>query len=241
MMKRLMAAMLAVLCLSAITPAARGAETLRARVVLPWFHVWKTDVPDADDRFVYRWSAVTEDAPMPEGVTTAYWDWHLKGNCEGELTLHFTFDTPGAYSYRLAAYVPKPVKGYVYEPRTYLLTVLVMNAPEGGLRAEWNILNEASGAKVDKLDLDPSYSAGETPTEAPTQTPTEKPTQKSSGGGKSGGSGTSGKSGKAAKTGDESRMESMRVILRVSGLLLVYLIYEEVRSRSGKGQPGERR
>lgn len=243
MMRRLLAAALAVLCLLALLPTAVAAESFRARVVLPYYHVWKTDVPDADDRFTYRWTVVTPGAPTPQGVTSEYWDWNLKGNVEGNLTLELTFDQPGAYDYRLAAYVPNPVKGYVYEPRTYLLTVLVVNktTPGSGLTAEWTLLNERSGAKVDRIDLDPSYTSGETPTQTPTEKPTEKPTQQPTEkttekkGGSSGGSSGGNSGSSAAKTGDSNRIRSMATILSVSGLLLAYLLYEELRQhRRGK-------
>lgn len=226
MFKRLMAvALLAVLCLTARPLAAFGADSFRATVVLPYYHVWKTDDSSADDRFTYRWTAETEGAPVPEGVKTSYWDWNLRGNKEGKLSMSFSFGVPGAYSYRLAAYVPKPKDGYTYEPRTYVLTILVQNAPGGGLQADWYLLNEQSGEKVDRIDLDPSYKG-----------------KKDSGG--SGGSGSSGsgsgsssgsssgkKTGNTVRTGDDSRLRSWEAILSASFLMLVFLLFEDRRGR----------
>lgn len=224
-MKRLFAALLAALCLAALPLTALGAEPLRTAVVLPYYHVWVTDVPEADDRFTYRWTAVSEEAPMPEGVTASYWDWNLRGNVRGELSLPFTFDTTGAYAYRLSAHVPKPREGYVYEQRTFLLTVLVQNAPGGALRAEWYLLNEESGEKVDRIDLDPSYTAGKKKTDEKK----DSDRKKTDGDKRSGDAGRKGRTSGSVKTGDETRLESMMVIMAVSALLLVYLVWEELR------------
>lgn len=219
-MKRLMAAALAVLWLSAIPLTALCAEPFPATVVLPYYQVWKTDVSGADDLFTYRWTAL-KGAPPPKGVTNTYWDWKLRGNTKGKLSLKFSFDAPGDYSYRLAAHVPKPVKGYTYEPRTYLLTVFVRNAPGGGLEADWNLLNEKSGAKVERIDLDPSYTS-----DHKHEKKSSKKSKSSSGSGK--------KSGKSAKTGDDSRIGSWAAILSASALMIACLIYEDLRLRREK-------
>lgn len=221
MMKRLAAALLTVLWLWQLPLAALGAETAPVTVTLPYSHVWKTDDPDADDSFTYRWTSETAGAPMPEGSTGTYWDWTLKGNISGTLTLSFPCDSAGVYLYRLSAWVPSPVEGYTYEPRIYLLTLVVQDAPGGGLQGEWNVLNETSGAKVDRLDLDPSYTGGQPPTEAPTERPTQSPTSQPAR--SSTGSGQSG----SAKTGDENHIRSMAAILLASALLLIYLVAAE--------------
>ncbi len=237
MLKRLMAALLAVFCLSAMPLTILGADAPGVKVVLPYYHVWKTDVSGADDRFTYRWTVETDGAPVPEGVKNTYWDWNLQGNKEGKLSMSFVFEDPGAYSYRLAAYVPRPVEGYVYEPRTYLLTIVVKNMPAGGMQAEWYLLNEKSGDKVDRIDLDPSYTAGEKP---------EKPDDSGESGGSGGssgsgsGSGSSGSSGNrtgnSVRTGDESRAGSWAAIISVSCLMLVFLVFEEYRERRQRKQ-----
>lgn len=239
MMKRLLAALLTLLCLSALPSAALAADSLSVKVDLPYYHVWTTDDSAADDRFTYRWSALTPGAPMPTGRTGSYWDWNLKGNSQGTLSLSFSFSQTGTYQYRLAAYVPQKKAGYVYESRTYQLTVVVQANSSGRLWAEWYVLNEASGSKVDRLDLDPLYSK---PKDKDTKKNTSRGKSKSGSGsgrrkGKSGSGGTnSGANGSAngganggAKTGDETRLESMASILCVSGLLLTFLVYEELR------------
>ena len=228
MMKRLLAALLAALCLSALPLTVLGANATEVTVVLPYYHVWKTDVPNADDRFTYRWTAETQGAPMPSGKTGKYWDWHLRGNTEGKLALTYTFTGPGTYSYRLAAYVPQPKKGYSYEPRTFLLTIAVLNAPGGGLRAEWVLLNERSGKKVDQIDLDPSYVTGRK--SGDDHEGHKKKRKKAT----AGTSSTSGKrTAQSVKTGDETRIQSMIVVLSVSGVLMLYLLYEELHERRG--------
>lgn len=248
MMKRLIAALLAAVCLSALPFTVLGANWSPVTVVLPYYHVWKTDVPDADDRFTYRWTAETAGAPMPEGSTNSHWDWHLRGNTEGELSLVFPFEAPGTYSYRLAAYVPEPKEGYVYEPRTFLLTVLVSSGPDGAPVAEWYLLNEQEGTKTDRIDLDPSYTApkdgkedkpghDDHPKDEKDSADSRKKKGESSHQGKqtsSGQSGSSTGSSNSVKTGDETRIESLLVIFCVSALLLAYLVYEELRERREK-------
>lgn len=248
MLKRLMAALLAVFCLSALPLTVLGADALRVKVVLPYYHVWKTDVPGADDRFTYRWTVVTEGAPVPEGIKNTYWDWNLRGNKEGKLSMSFVFEDPGVYSYRLAAYVPKPVDGYVYEPRTFLLTISVKNTSEGVMQAEWYLLNENSGQKVDRIDLDPSYTAGERP-EKPDDSDDSGGSGGSGGSGSSGGSGGSGgssgsgssgssgnRTGNSVRTGDESRIRSWAAIISVSFLMLAFLVFEDRRDRRREKQ-----
>lgn len=305
-MKRLLAALLTLLCLSALPSAALAADSLSVKVDLPYYHVWITDDSNADDRFTYRWSALTPGAPIPTGRTGSYWDWYQKGNTEGTLSLSFSFAQTGTYEYRLAAYVPQREAGYVYESRTYLLTVVVQENSGGKRWAEWYVLNEASGTKVDRLDLDPRYSKplpsepevdpgpGKDPEQSTdpgsssnpssssdpgsssnpgssstdpggntsqdpgsdsrhdsskdsesdhdddkdkdTKKKTSRSQSKSKSGSGSGSGSTNGKSGSGganggAKTGDETRLESMASILCVSGLLLAYLIYEELRER----------
>lgn len=236
MMKRLIAALLSALCLSALPLTALGSAVTQIKVVLPYYHVWKTDVANADDRFTYRWTAVTEDAPMPAGTTEKYWDWNLRGNTSGKLSLTFSFTEPGSYSYRLAAYVPTPKKGYVYEPRSFLLTVLVKNDSGGGLRAEWVLLNELSGEKVDRIDLDPSYTENNKSGSGGSSKTKKKGRGYGYGNGSGGssGSGSSGRTAKSVKTGDETRIHSMVVILSVCGVLMAYLVYEELRERKAR-------
>lgn len=243
MLKRLMTALLAIFCLTALPLTALAEESFRVTVTVPYFQVWKTDVPEADDRFIYRWTAA-EDAPVPEGVTTSYWDWELAGNTEGKLSLAFQFDEPGTYQYRLAAFVPNPKPGYVYETRTYLLTVLVQNT-SGGLQAEWYILNEDSDEKVDLVELDPSYTAGKRDDESESRP--GKPTDDTSGsrqGSSAGGSSASEKSDESGtgtgigkvRTGDDTVIRSWAAILSVSGLMVLYLICQEVREGREKNK-----
>lgn len=243
MIKRLIAVMLAALCMSALPFTALGSNKTPVTVKLPYSHVWKTDVPKADDRFIYRWTAETEGSPMPEGSTGSYLDWHLQGNEEGTLSLSYSLDVPGVYSYRLAAYVPHPRVGYTYEPRTYLLTVLVKTNADDEVVAEWYLLNEKEGTKTDIIDLDPSYSSLEywkgnmkqrqmqgTDTSQEGNTSTDRKGKK----GKKTRSGQSARATNTVKTGDESRIESLLVIFCVSALLIAYLVYEDLRERREK-------
>lgn len=217
MMKRFRHILIAVVALLiVIAPSVTALAESSVSVSVPYYQIWETDVKDADDTFVYKISPVEEDAPLPEGSQEDAYYWTVKGNDKGTLELSIPFIRPGEYSYKVEAYVPKPVKGYVYEHRVYTIDMAIANASDGGFVVDQMAIIESDGNKYDQIDLDPSYTEGKKETE--TKAETEKPAAPAKG-------------SSAVKTGDTTPVLMLTAVMGISFFVLILLLFIKRRKK----------
>lgn len=217
MMKRFRHILIAVVALLAvIAPGITAFADNYVSVSVPYYQIWITDVKDADDNFVYKISPVEEDAPLPEGSKEDAYYWTVKGTEKGTLELQIPFVRPGEYNYKVEAYVPNPIKGYVYEHRTYTIDLAIANAPDGGFVVDQMVIIGSDDNKYDQLDLDPTYKEGKKETE--TKAEAAKPADK-------------GKGSAAVKTGDTTPVLMLTAVMGISFFVLIVLFVIKRRNK----------
>ncbi len=110
--------------------------------------------PGDSDTVTIQLTAVTENAPLPEGGSEGVYEQQIKG--AGSITLVMTYTKIGVYSYTIKQLPGNDPYAVSYDDAEYQLTVFVTMGEDGTMQTT-TVLEDKDGEKTDKAKFHNVY------------------------------------------------------------------------------------
>ena len=129
-------------------------------VVIPYTHIYDAPASRSGDSFSYRIEPVG-GAPLPEGSRDGAYVFSVEAPgggkaVTGDVELRIAFPSKGEYRYRVSSADGADAGGFIYENRTYTLTMYVKTDKAGEVSCLVTATGD-NGRKYERLQLNPAY------------------------------------------------------------------------------------
>ena len=124
-------------------------------VSLPVRQSFTSNVSDADDTFSYVLTAITKNAPMPDGSVDGKYTFTLSGSVSQ--TLRLSAQQQGYYEYTLRQVVSEEKQSYTYDTTTYRIGVSIRDGEGADGLTFIVVLEKNDGTKTDELRFANAY------------------------------------------------------------------------------------
>ncbi len=139
--------------LISMTAGLAVAET--AAVSLPVRQSFTSNVSGADDTFAYVLTAITENAPMPDGSVNGKYAFSLSGS--SGRTLCLSTQQQGYYEYTLRQVVSEEKQNYTYDTTAYHIGVSIRGSEGADGLTSIVVIEKTDGTKTDELQFANAY------------------------------------------------------------------------------------
>ena len=124
-------------------------------VSLPVRQSFTSNVSDADDTFSYVLTAITKNAPMPDGSVDGKYTFTLSGSVSQ--TLRLSAQQQGYYEYTLRQVVSEEKQSYTYDTTTYRIGVSIRDSESADGLTSILVIEKTDGTKTDELRFANAY------------------------------------------------------------------------------------
>ena len=138
-----------------ISMAAGLAVAETAAVSLPVRQSFTSNVSGADDTLAYVLTAITENAPMPDGSVNGKYAFTLSGS--SSRTLRLSAQQQGYYEYTLRQVVSEEKQNYTYDTTAYRIGVSIRDSESADGLTSILVIEKTDGTKTDELRFANAY------------------------------------------------------------------------------------